>query len=318
MRWFIGAFVALSWFGMVSSPVAAQENAENPAFTFRDSTGVATVLAPALVQKGNRWIKDLKQRDFRLFVDERPIPIEFFESDSRASMSLILLQDLSGSMANAGKLELSKKAFQSFLRSSTAADEWALATFAGGQTRVEVPFTQEHEIFSEAMDLWEGYGTTGLHDAIAWLPDVSESGKRSKRAVILITDGADNASLISPDEARSMVRRSKLPVYVLGLQTREILDQDAAEATFKYFHLLQSLASSTGGRYHAIIDENDLFLACRSIIEDLSNQYVLGFSVADSGFQRYRQIRVEVRGKRNKVSHREGYSGGRPIVRPLH
>ena len=299
---------------LAASTSARAQETTGASLTFRGAVDVSLVLVPVLVRKGSRWVDDLERKDFRLFIDERPVSIEVFERGIRSPVSLVFLQDLSGSMDNGGKLDSSRKALRYFLNRAEPADEWALATFAGGQMQLDVPFTSESGLIFQAMYPWKGYGTTGLHDAVAWLPEIGAEGRRHKRGVLLITDGVDNASQIDPREAREMVRAAKLPVYVLGLQPNPQAATSAEEGTFRYAQLLQLLASATGGRYHSIRDQTQVRGACEAIQDDLENQYVLGFSANASGLQRYRRIRVEAKGRKLSVTHREGYSGGRPVV----
>src|SRR6185295_18351946 len=116
------------------------------------------------------------------------------------------LQDLSGSMATGGRLDMSRKIVRFFVDGALPGDEFAVASFAGDRTEVEVPFTPDKEAVIDAIEGWKGYGTTGLHDAVAWMPEISLDSQNPKRFAVLITDGVDNASIIPPERAREIVR----------------------------------------------------------------------------------------------------------------
>ena len=109
---------------------------------------------------------------------------------------MVFLQDLSGSMGVGGRLEASHEAIDYFLESARPGDEFALATFAGEDTNIDVPFTEDLAALRESVDSWEGYGKTALHDAVALLPRISNDSRNVKRAAVLITDGAQFDLLI--------------------------------------------------------------------------------------------------------------------------
>ncbi len=287
-------------------PAAAQDSA------YQDRIDVGWVLVPAVVRKGANYVRGLEARDFELTVDGRPVQIASFEARADAPVSLIHLQDLSGSMALGDRLETSRDLLRCFLERSRPGDEFALASFAGGKTRVEVPFTADASALGEAMATWRGYGTTALHDAVAWLPDVVVRDQGVKRAAVLITDGSDNASVLKPSQARDLVRRAQLPVYVLGLETGSPFKLDPeGRKLHRYADVLNLLAHLTGGRYYSI--EGGVDAICAAIDDELRSQYVLGFAAGGSGRVSYRKLRVTVPGRKVDVLHRRGYSGRLPF-----
>ena len=96
-------------------PLAAQEPAPiDPAAHFTEEVAVAYVLVPVVVRSGARYVKNLDKRDFRLLVDGKPVPIDSFEYRLEAPASVMVLQDLSGSMEGRS-LELSREAVRFFL-----------------------------------------------------------------------------------------------------------------------------------------------------------------------------------------------------------
>ena len=279
------------------------------AIVINDTFAVEMILVPVAVRRGERPLEELDAENFALFVDGRPIPVESFEYGNQP-LSLVILQDLSGSMAGL-ELEVSRAGLGTLTESLAERDEVAVATFAGGTVRVEVPFTSDRQTLRETLEIWEGYGTTGLYDAVAWLPHLSMAASRTKRAAILLTDGVDNASEIPPSEAREIVARADLPVFAFGIETRGGGgDPDA----FRYSDLLRLLADGTGGRYHAVSSLQEARDAAVAILQELRRQYVLGFSVLGTGPESYRAIEVEGRGRarRAELVHREGYRGTRP------
>src|SRR5436305_1311708 len=173
-----------------------------PSAAFGEEVSVGWVTVPVVVRNGAGYVKNLDKEDFRLLVDGRRVEVESFERRSDAPASVVFLQDLSGSMEGA-KLDLSREVVRYFLDQSHPGDEFAIATFASGTTQVEVPFTADVSALREEVDTWQAYGTTSLHDAVSRMPAISNQGHNPKRFAIVISDGVDNASRITPAAARA-------------------------------------------------------------------------------------------------------------------
>jgi Ca-activated chloride channel family protein len=129
----------------------------------------------------------------------------------------------------------------------------------------------------------------------------------------LVTDGVDNASSITPDEARELVRTAQVPVYVLGLDSGSPYQlDDQGKKVYRYADVLSLLAATSGGRYFSISSTEELNVALAAIREDLRHQYVLGFATGD-GSDRFRRLEIQVPGKR-AVLFRRGYTGPPPAA----
>jgi Ca-activated chloride channel family protein len=199
-----------------------------------------------------------------------------------------------------------------FLDAARPGDEFALATFAGEDTNIDVPFTEDLTVVRESVASWEGYGKTALHDAVALLPRISNDSRNVKRAAVLITDGVDNASTISAAAAREIVRQAQLPVYVFGLESGDPYAPPrlGRRHLYSYADMLNLLAHMTGGKYFPIASPDDMKEACATVAEDLRYQYVLGFETQGAGKSAFRSIQVEVRNRKVKqVLSRKGYQG---------
>lgn len=292
-------------------PARGQEEATP---TFEEEVSVGYVLVPLVVRSGAGYADRLDQDDFRLLVDGKRVEIESFERRADAPASVVFLQDLSGSMEGTS-LAASQQAVRFFLDKSVPGDEFAIATFAGddsGGGQVEVPYTSEMSVLRESVAGWKAWGTTALHDAVAWVPNISAEGRNPKRFAVLITDGIDNASKFTPEQAREIVRQAQLPVYVIGLGTGNPYElSETGEKIYRYADVLNLLASVSGGRYYAISNLEELQEALVAIHDDLRHQYVLGFATGE-GKSRLRDVKVEVKSGGRSVLFRRGYKGPPP------
>ena len=300
-----------------SQRLSGETPAEQSTPTFSDEVQVSWILVPVIVKGAEGYLNGLEKEDFALKVDGRPVHFPDFEPRGEAPWSLVFLQDLSGSMGIGGRLEASHEAIDFFLDAARPGDEFSLATFAGEDTNIDVPFTEDLTALRESIASWEGYGKTALHDAVALLPRISSDSRNVKRAAVLVTDGVDNASAISAAQAREIVRQAQLPVYVFGLESGDpYAAPTSADGVFSYADMLNLLAHMTGGRYFAIASPDDMKEACASVAEDLRYQYVLGFETQGTGKNAFRTIQVEVRKKKAKqVLSRKGYQGLPPAAK---
>jgi len=308
------SLVILSFAALVISPLAAQapKPEEPPPASFGEEVAVGYVLVPVVVRSGAGYVKNLDQADFKVLVDGRPVVVESFEARADAPASVAVFQDLSGSMENGAKLDLGREVVRFFLDKALPGDELAIATFASGETQVDVPFTQNLGTVREAIGLWKAWGTTALHDAVAAMPQLAAEGHNPKRFAILITDGVDNASQISPEKAREIVRQAQLPVYVIGLDSGDPLElTEEGKKLYRYADVLNLLAVTTGGRYYPIANREELGKTLAAILDDLRHQYVLGFPTGD-GPSRQHDLKVEVKAGDRTVLFRRGYKGPPP------
>jgi VWFA-related protein len=299
--------------GTGAGQTPSESGNEDPAAEFSGSVSVGYVLVPVVVRDGARYVQGLDRKDFELRVDGRPAAFDSFESRADAPASLVLLQDLSGSMDAGNRLTWSRDAARFFLDSAASGDEFAIATFSEGEQRIDVPFTKDLGALREAVATWKPWGKTALHDAVANMPAVSGSSRNPKRFALLVTDGVDNASSITPEQARELVRAAQLPVYVLGLDSGSPYQlDDQGKKVYRYADVLSLLAATSGGRYFSVSSTAELNTALASIREDLRHQYVLGFATGD-GSDRFRRLEIQVPGK-HAVLFRRGYTGPPPAV----
>src|SRR6185295_16232292 len=174
-------------------------------------------------------------------------------------------------------------------------------------------FTTDLGALRESVATWKPWGKTALHDAVANMPEVSGNSHNPKRFALLITDGVDNASSITPDQARELVRAAQVPVYVLGLDSGSPYQlDDQGKKVYRYADVLNLLAATSGGRYFSISSTPELNTALAAIREDLRHQYVLGFATGD-GADRFRRLEIQVPGK-HAVLFRRGYTGPPPAA----
>ncbi len=281
-----------------------------PAF----SVTVNAVTLAVTVQDGRgRYINNLEAKDFIIFENNEKKPITYFQHDQKAPLSLTILLDVSGSMALEDKFEECKQGLH-FLAEKllTPEDDVALLVFADGQVEVACRHTADKAAFLAALDEEEAYGKTALNDAVAVSPEFAVRAKNEKRALLLITDGIENDSQLTADEALEIARRVEVPIYVIGYK---IPRAEAILAKHKrvqgltpagIVNTLSSFALATGGQAFFVDNLAGLILSLTEIKKEQSHQYIIGYTSyrEDSS---YRRIRVATVKGKYRIRTRQGY-----------
>lgn len=307
-------FLTLAIFA-AAAPIAAQSRPEEPP-TYTESVGSEYVMLPVVVlDKKGRFVEGLAQKDFSVRVNETPVLVDTFERDDNAPASFAFLVDVSGSMEIAGKLENAKRAIREIVSNRKAGDDFALFAFAEGEVQAISNFSSDPGPLLKGLGELSASGQTALFDAVAATPSKMLHGKNSKRAILLFTDGVDNASEHSAVEMAEILQQVSTPVYAIGMknalydlltegQRRELLIDN-----------LRILASSSGGKMFLVAGEEDLKPIAAKINAEVRQQYLLGFSPSGRGEVKYRVVFVSVtKPGRWTVRARRGYRGTAPVA----
>ena len=280
------------------------------------SVAVSYVLVPFVVTdlKGLP-VRDLREQDVTLLVDGTPVKTDLFARNDDAPVSFTILLDGSGSMELSGKLAGARAAVGALVEQKVPGDDFALFVFAEGEVREVVPFTRDTARVVAAVNAVKPFGKTAFFDALAKMPDKSLLGKNGSRAIILLTDGIDNASALSHDALAALLEGVDVPVYPIGLRSPgpPVLPKpgESIEGLLN-LEILGQVARLTGGRL-AIVDEaSQLPDSIRLIEKDLRAQYLLGFTATGTGPVRFRRIALRLSGPLRAIRVRAGYKGPAP------
>jgi len=297
-----------------SRSAVAPVPATDPDATASASVSVGFVVVPFIAtDKKGRPIRDLDKKEVTLRVEGRRVPLEFFDHNERSPVSFTILLDGSGSMGIAGKKEGAMAALAELVKRKLPKDEFALHVFASGEIRELVSFTEDGASVLRAAESVKPYGKTAFFDALAVMPGKSLVGQNGSRAIVLLTDGFDNASVLSAGQLASLLEGIDVPVYPLGLWTEGEETPAASDKEARVdLDILERIAKSSGGRLAVADTVEKLTKAIGAIERDLRTQYVTGFAPSSSGEEKFRRIKVEVDRSDVKVRVRAGYRGTAP------
>src|ERR1051326_5294827 len=260
-----------------ASPLLAQAQGDTPQQRMEESVSVGYVMIPftPLTRKGAP-ITDLKSGEVELFVDGQPVRSDMFEKSENAPVSFTILLDASGSMALAGKMDAARAAIG------------ALAAHR------------------------RPYGKTAFFDALSTMPERSRLGKNSSRAIILLSDGIDNASTLTRRDLARLLQGVAVPIYPLGIRDpREAVGSHTSEE-LSDLDLLREVATLTGGKLTLGNEPQQIALAVASLEKDLRAQYLLGFTPTGHVAVKYHEISLKLAGRIRSVRVRAGYLGTEP------
>ncbi len=302
------ALVAL----VLASAASAQEQ---PPQTFNETVSVGYVIVPfTVLDRNGAPITTLKKRDVGLYVDGKRVRTDMFEQSLNAPVSWTILLDASGSMGLAGKMDSARAAVSTLLNHRKKGDDFALFIFAESEAREVVPFTEDPDEIRHAMFDVKPWGKTAFFDALATMPDRSELGKNPTRAIVLLSDGIDNASRHTRASLAQIFEGSAIPIYPLGLRDPAELKphQPVSYEALSDLDLLDAVANLTGGKMHLGHSPEELARAVDSMQKDLRAQYLIGFTPTGKGEVKYRRITLQLAGRGRVVRVRAGYRGTEP------
>jgi Ca-activated chloride channel family protein len=256
---------------------------------------------------GGALVGDLRPEDFALREDGREQEVLIFAPAARPerreelALNLGMLFDTSGSMRR--NLRLSQESAVRFLDAIPRARDLLLLFFDRDIRLSRYSSENQQGIFGRILET-QGEGETALYDAIAvYLSRVADTPGR--KVLILFTDGDDTASRVSPEQVMRMLRASSVTVYPVEFPGERPAGTTEAIRAHSF---LAGLAEASGARLFRPQASRELAAIYRSILEDLSGQYVIGY-VSDNPARdgRFRRIALEVRRAGIKLRYRPGY-----------
>jgi VWFA-related protein len=261
-------------------PLAAQDQDE----VFKLNVNVDLVeLHVSVFDEKDRTVSGLKQEHFKILENRVEQPIALFKQED-IPVSLGLVIDNSRSI-EPRKQRLDAGAI-AFVRRGNVEDETFIVHF-DNEARVSREFTSSIASLEETLAATQPFGQTAIYDALSLALDYMGRANHQKKAILLITDGLDNVSHTTLEEAIDKVRRSRVAVYTMGLLS--ISGGVDAERS------LIALADASGGRAYFPETAEEARTMMERIASDLRQQYTLGYFPSNPNRDgAWRSVRVEV------------------------
>ena len=284
------------------------DDTDNSLTTIRSVVNEVNVVF-TVTDKHGHYVKDLKRDDFRVLDDNKPAKeIHSFHKETDLPLQVGLLIDASNSIRDRFKFE--QESAIEFLNQIIRINyDKAFVVGFDATPEVTQDFTDNTELLSKGVRALRAGGGTALYDSLYFAcRDKLMKAPRTgpvRRAIILLTDGDDNQSRVTREEAIEMAQRAEVVVYTISTNISGVKTQ--------YDKILERIADATGGRAFFPFQLNDVANAFSEIQDELRSQYLLAYVPEDfhpDGRFRAIQIVAAQNPKNLHVRARKGYYAG--------
>jgi VWFA-related protein len=268
------------------------------------------LLHATVIDDKQHIVTNLDQNAFTVFEDGKPQKIiSFHNEDIPVSMGIVI--DNSGSMRE--KRSKVNAAALNLVRASNPQDEVFVVNF-NDEYYLDQDFTNDLLKLKEALEKIDARGGTALRDAlVASAEHLKQDAKLERKVLFVVTDGDDNASRESLEDAVKQLQAENGPsVYAIGILGDE-------EHPKRARHALEIIAQRTGGLafFPKTLDEVDDI--SRQVAHDIKNQYTIGYKPTNprvSGGFRTIRVEAKVKGRKLMVRTKSGYYAGAQPAAP--
>jgi len=301
------ALLATLAIALLAAPAGLRAQARPQTPTF--GTGIEIInLNLSVTDARNNFVVDLTQPDFAVFEDGIRQDLSLFTHEN-LPISMVLMIDCSASMEE--KLKTAQAAAIRFTKTLRPQDLAQIVQFNDRATTLQ-PFTNDLDALETAIKKTEASGPTALHNALyVALKDLMRDKKAAelrRRAIVLLSDGEDTASLVSDDQVIELAKKSEINIYAISL--RQNRPQDRLRQAFSQAeYLVNTLTRETGGRAYFPSSVGELDRVYDRVAEELRTLYSIGYvssNVRRDG--KWRRIVVRVPDREGlTIRHKLGY-----------
>jgi Ca-activated chloride channel family protein len=253
------------------------------------------VLNATVLDDHNKLVMNLTKPDFKVWEDGVPQTIISFQHDD-IPVSMGILVDNSGSMRD--KRQAVNSAALDLVKASNKDDEAFVVNFSD-EAYIDQDFTSDLVKLRDGLAHLDSKGGTALYDAVVASADqLAKGAKRSKQVLLVITDGEDNASVMSLEQTIQRIQALQGPVvYSIGLLFK---DEGGGREAHRARRALQMLSTETGGVAYFPKSLGEVDEIAAEVARDIRNQYTIGYhSTKPFTAGGYRLVKVE--------AHASGY-----------
>lgn len=290
--------------GQPPQPDPALANDDIPIETIVRTVSEVNLVFTA-TDKHGRFVKDLKRDDLKILDDNKPpAAISSFASQTDLPLRVGLLIDASNSIRDRFRFE--QEAAIEFLNQIVRhGSDQAFVLGFDSTAEVTQDFTDDQEKLSKGVRVLRPGGGTALFDAIyhACRDKLTNATSRKgpvRRAIIMLSDGEDNQSRVTREEAIDMAQRAEVTIYAISTNISGVKTRGDK--------VLERFAETTGGRVFFPYKLQDVANAFSDIQDELRSQYAVSYKPADFVSDgRFRPISIAANIKNVKVRTRKGY-----------
>ena len=258
------------------------------------------VLNATITGSNGKPVTGLKQNQFKVYEDGIEQKIDFYEAE-KTPFAAVILVDTSGSME--GSVSMARSAAINFLDGLRADDVTAIYNFDSKVSLVQ-DFSNSRDIAEKIFNL-KAKGMTVLNDAV--YQAALELGKRNekRKAIVVLSDGADTQSGRSADKALKAALAANATIYTIDMSVQNTADK----ARFQNQGALKNFAEKSGGVFIPTPGGVAMREAFKNIVEELGVQYTLTYQPTNTKKDgKWRAIEIRVAKPNLTIRTRKGYN----------
>lgn len=254
-----------------------------------------------VMDKNGHLVTTLPQSAFQVYENGVLQPIKIFKRED-VPVSLGLIVDNSGSMRD--KRQRVESAALSLVRDSNPQDEVFIVNF-NDEAYLDADFSNDTKVLEQGLTKIDSRGGTAMRDAIRMSIDhLKDKAKRDKKVLLVVTDGNDNASMMSLDSLVRLAQQDDTIIYAIGL-----LSEEEKKEAKRAKRALDTLVESTGGQVFYPRDASEVEKIAHQVAHDIRNQYTVAYTPVNTALDgTYRTIRITIKAPGNPTARtRSGY-----------
>lgn len=263
-----------------AASASSQQRAEPPVLSIKTDL---VSLSVTVVDRRGALVPGLRAEHFTVYDNGEPQTIQFFSSEDVAT-TIGLLVDSSGSMR--GRRDDVTAAATAFADMSHPRDEFFTLNFNEAVwpgLPPQIAFTEDTGQLRAALSAAPALGMTAVYDAVSRGLAHLRRGTRDRKALVVISDGGDNASRETLDDVVQSARASDAVIYSVTFVDPDNRDERR--------QVMKTLARETGGRAFLVKNAKDVLPAFAQIAREIRSGYTIGFEPSDTSGG-FRSIRV--------------------------
>jgi Ca-activated chloride channel homolog len=313
MKYFAVSLLALTAGGLASYCAArAAQNPPPPEGGVIRSEVTRVNMLFAVTDKKGRFITNLTRDDFQVFENKKPQKILEFTSESDLPLRLAILIDTSNSIRDRFKFQ--QEAATNFINGVVRKQDRAMIVSFDTSAELVADLTGDTRVLENAVRSLRPGGGTALYDAIYFACKEKlirdQPMYKFRRAIVILSDGDDNESRYSRDQALEMAQRADTVLYTISTNITHI--ETEGDKVMRYF------AEQTGGASFFPFQASDLNQSFENIANELRHQYNLFYRpepLKNDGL--YHKVQIKVKQRRDVVVRaRKGYYASRGNAGP--
>jgi len=317
LSWFLGNAVAAQQPDSSNTPSQAATSAAGqtaPGSTVKVRVELVNVLA-TVTDKKNHLVLNLNKDDLRVLENNQPQQISFFSRETDLPLRIGMLIDSSNSIRE--RLRFEQEAAVEFLSDAVRpGKDQAFAVGFDVEPQLLQDYTDDVDKLGAAIRNIQAGGGTGLYDAIFFackqkMLIFPPPEPYLRRVMIIISDGQDNESEHTREEALSMAQRAEVTIFAIS--TSQGGSNAGTGPNSRGDKILTRLAQETGGRVFFPFEASDLAASFQEIARELRSQYSVAYVSTNAAHDgTFRAITIEAKDKNLRVRAKAGYFAPTP------